>query len=78
MQAKRDLGGAGVDQRALVIAFVLDSLQQHAVEIHAGDIAGLKTAAEDGELLVVVVQVLLRLQQQLLGLQGLHEGADAG
>ncbi len=76
--AQGDFGGAGVDQRVLIIALVLGALQQHAVEIHAGDIAGLEAAAEDAELLVVIIQVLLRLDQELLGLQGLDEGAAQG
>ena len=73
--AQGDPGGAGVDQRVLVIALVLGALHLHAVEIHAGDIAGLEAAAEDGELLIEIIQVLLGLDQELLGLQGLDEGA---
>ena len=73
--AQGDPGGAGVDQRVLVIALVLGALHLHAVEIHAGDIAGLEAAAEDAELLIEIIQVLLGLDQELLGLQGLDEGA---
>ena len=65
----------GVDQRGLVIGLVLDALQLQAVEIHAGDIAGLKAVAADGELLVEIVQVLLAPGSAGLGLQGLDESA---
>src|ERR1019366_9119513 len=73
-----DLGGARVGQRALVIALVLHPLQEHAVQVHARNAAGLQPAAEDRQLLVVVIQVRLRLQEQLLRLQSLYKGRAQG
>ena len=57
---QRDFRGARVDDGGLVVGFVLRSLEDEAVEIDAGDVAGLEALTIDGQLLVEVIEVVLR------------------
>jgi hypothetical protein len=69
-----DLGRAQVDGRGLQIGLVPQALQFQAIEIDAGNIAGIEAVAADFQNVVVVLQIILRELQDGFGLQDADEG----
>ena len=70
-----DLGRAHAGFRGLDVGFELNALQLQAVQVHAGDVAGLETVAAHGQQAVVVGQALAGHCQHRLGLERRDEGA---